>query len=261
MFQGKGKPLSAAGLEAAGRALNVGLPALWAVMTVETKGCGFLSDRRPVILFERHIFSRRTQRRFDAVAPDLSNSKAGGYGAVGDAQYEKLGRAIKLDRRAALESASWGLGQIMGFNAAVAGFPDVEEMVRAMTDSEDAQFQGMVGFIQNSGLGGYLQQNDWKSFAYRYNGADFQKNRYDTKLAQAHARYLAGPLPNLTVRAAQLYLSYLRYVPGGVDGWYGTNTQKAILRFQSARGLPTTGQLDATTFSVLEQLALEYDPD
>ena len=71
MFEGKGRPLSESGVTQAGATLNVGLPALWAVMTVETKGCGFLPDRRPLILFERHVFHRLTQGRFAKDAPDL----------------------------------------------------------------------------------------------------------------------------------------------------------------------------------------------
>ena len=104
MFEGKGRPLTDDGLAQARRALGVDLATLWAVMTVETRGCGFLPSRRPVILFERHIFHRITDGRFDARAPDLSNPRAGGYGAGGEAQHERLARALALDRRAALES-------------------------------------------------------------------------------------------------------------------------------------------------------------
>ena len=147
MFEGAGKPLSDSGLTQAGTALNVGLPALWAVMTVETKGCGFLPDKRPLILFERHIFHRSTQGRFANDAPDLSNPAWGGYGSAGAYQYERLERAVALDRKAALESCSWGLGQVMGFNAGKVGFSDVEAMVAAMMRSEDEQFRAMVAFI------------------------------------------------------------------------------------------------------------------
>lgn len=122
-------------------------------------------------------------------------------------------RALKLDRWAAFESCSWGLGQVMGFNAVKVGFADVEAMVSAMLDSEDEQFQAMAGFIRAYDLSQYLAQGDWTNFAYHYNGSDFQKNRYDTKLARAHARYVTGPLPNLRVRAAQLYLGYLGFDP------------------------------------------------
>lgn len=252
MFEGSARALSEAGLSKAATDIGVGLPALWAVMTVETKGCGFLPDRRPLVLFERHVFHKRTHGKFDAAAPDLSDSTAGGYGAGGAFQHGRLTRAIALDRQAALESASWGLGQIMGYNAVSVGYSDVENMVKAMSDSEDAQFHAMVGFIKANKLSKVLQQGDWESFARRYNGPDFRKNRYDEKLAQEHARYVKGPLPDLKLRAAQLKLTYLGFNPGPVDGWSGTRTRDALSEFQTSRTLPVTGKLDAATLSALE---------
>ncbi|UUZ68721.1 N-acetylmuramidase domain-containing protein [Polaromonas sp. P2-4] len=255
MFEGMGLPLSEAGLAKAAGDIGIGLPALWAVMTVETKGCGFLRDRRPLILFERHVFHKRTNGRFDATAPDLSDPDPGGYGAGGPFQHDRLARAIALDRRAALESASWGLGQVMGYNAASVGFADVEAMARAMSSSEDAQFQGMVGFITANKLSKFLQQGDWENFASRYNGPGFKKNRYDEKLAAEHARYVKGPLPGLRLRAAQLLLTYRGFNPGPVDGWFGKRTKGALAEFQKARNLPATGELDDATFSAMESAA------
>jgi hypothetical protein len=254
-FVGAGKPLSESGLNKAAGDLGVGLPALWAVMTVETKGCGFLADRRPLILYERHIFHRRTGGKHSNKAPDISNSSPGGYGPAGDNQYRRLARAIKLDRKAALESTSWGLGQVMGFNFTDAGHASAEAMVAAMCESEDAQFQGMVGFIVANQLAKHLQNADWAQFAYLYNGKDFQKNKYDEKLARAHARFLAGPLPSVQVRAAQLYLAYLGHAPGTVDGWFGTNTQNALIRFQKAEDLPVTGLVNDAVLAALEKAA------
>lgn len=255
MFEGAGRPLSEAALARAADEIGVGRPALWAVMTVETKGCGFLPDRRPQILYERHIFHRRTGGRFDAQAPDLSHAVPGGYGKAGAFQHDRLARAIVLDRRAALESTSWGLGQIMGFNSGEVGFSDVEPMVDAMCASEDAQFGAVVEFIRSEELAPALQRADWSSFARRYNGEDFQKNAYDKKLAKAFARYLVGPLPDLHVRAAQVYLSFLHKNPGTVDGWFGQQTQAALIRFQSAQGLAPSGSLDEATFAALEAAA------
>lgn len=256
MFEGSARPLSESGLQKALDTTGVPLAALWAVMTVETKGCGFLADRRPQILLERHIFRKRTNARFDSTDPDLSDPTAGGYGAAGAQQYERLARAIDLDRKAALESTSWRLGQIMGFNAAHAGFPDVEAMVTAMCDSEDAQFGGMMSFIQTNNLSKYLQQSDWANFALHYNGPSYQKNNYDTKLAKAPARFSVGPLPSLMVRAAQLYLTFLGYNPSGVDGWFGHNTQKALIKFQRDKGLEQSGLLDVAVFSALQREAM-----
>jgi len=254
-FTGAGKPLSEAGLAKAAGDIGVGLPALWAVMTVETRGCGFLPDRRPRILFERHVFHRRTGGKYAARAPEVSQPTAGGYGAAGAQQYERLQTAIGLDRQAALESCSWGLGQVMGFNARDAGYASAEAMVEAMCESEDAQFLAMIDFIIRSRLAGYLQASDWANFARAYNGKDFRKNKYDEKLRLADARFTAGPLPSLRVRSAQLYLSYLGYAPGGVDGWYGNHTQKALLRFQRDCNLPATGGIDDEALAALQQAA------
>jgi len=250
-FIGRGNPLTQDGLDRAASDLDVSLSALWAIMTVETKGCGFLPDRRPLILFERHIFHKRTGGQFDSVAPDLSRSVQGGYGKGGAGQYDRLARAVALDRKAALESTSWGLGQVMGFNAKSAGYPDVETMVAAMSQTEDAQFLGMINFIANNNLSSYLKKDDWSGFAKHYNGEGFQKNRYDTKLQAAFARYSVGPIPNLDVRAAQLFLSYRGYSPGTVDGWYGTVTQNAVIKFQKEIGLPASGLLDNETLTAL----------
>ena len=56
MFKNIGLPLSEAGLAKAAGDIGIGPPALWAVMTIETNGCGLLPDRRPLVLFERHLF-------------------------------------------------------------------------------------------------------------------------------------------------------------------------------------------------------------
>lgn len=166
MFEGLAQPLSAAGVAATLDGLEVNAPALWAVLTVETKGCGFLPDRRPAILFERHWFSRMTNRKFDAQAPDVSNPSAGGY--IGGAkEHDRLQQAVALDRPAALQSASWGLGQVMGFNAAKAGFADAEAMVQAFLASEGAQLAAMAAFIAQAGLASHLRAGDWAKFAYR----------------------------------------------------------------------------------------------
>ena len=252
MFSGQGKPLSATGLSKAAGDMGIQLPVLWAVITVETKGCGFLPDRRPVILFERHVFHERTNGKFDGVAPDLSNPTPGEYGPGGAFQYDRLKRAVALDRKAALESASWGLGQIMGYHAPKVGFTDIEAMVKAMADSEDVQLQGMVGFIAENKLSKLLQQKDWAGFARRYNGPNFAKNEYDKKLAQENARFEKEPLPDLTLRSAQLLLVYRGFKPGPVDGFMGSRTEGALKEFQKAKNLPVTGKVDSATAAALQ---------
>lgn len=251
MFQGAAIPLTQEGLDALSVELAVPLPALWSVLAVETSGCGFLPDRRPLILFERHWFSKLTKRQFDASHPDISNPVAGGYGPRGASQYPRLERAIALNRVAALRSASWGLGQVMGFNAEDVGFANVDALVAACVESEDGQMRAMAGYIKSRNLAKRLHDEDWAGFALRYNGTDFQKNKYDTKLAMANARFKVGPLPDLTVRWVQMALQYLGFAAGGVDGWFGAQTQRALIAFQKSAGLAPTGLPDPGTKAAL----------
>ena len=255
-FTGKALPLEAQGLQQALDVVAVDAAELWAVIGVETTGCGFLPDRRPKILFERHVFSRETQQRFDASNPDLSNPRPGGYGPGGAPQYDRLKQAISLDRDAALRSASWGLGQVMGYNAVPLGYADTNQMVVAMTASEEEQLVAMVRFVKANHLDGALRTHDWPSFARGYNGPDYTINKYDTRLAAAYQKALYGALPDLTVRAAQIYLIYLGYQPGIIDGVMGRFTRSAMNAFQKKAGLVETDILDETTLIALRQAAM-----
>ena len=256
-FQGTALPLDMDGIEAATDLLKVGVAELVAVGTVETRGFGYLRDRRPLILFERHIFSRETNHQFDSADPNISNPKPGGYGPSGAPQYDRLMRAIAFNRDAALRSASWGLGQVMGFNAQTAGFADAETMVVEMMDSENAQLLAMATFINNQpGAAKALRNHDWAGFARIYNGPNFAINKYDVKLAAAFQGFQAGTFPDLNVRTAQAYLTYLGFSPGTVDGLMGRMTRSALNDFQEKNGLPETEVVTEEVLAVLKQQAV-----
>jgi hypothetical protein len=251
-FSGAGTPLTANGL--AGVLATVGAPAtnLWAVLAVETSGCGFLPDRRPKILFERHIFARLTGHHYDVAHPEISGPRdPNAYGARGAHQYDRLAIAIGLDRNAALQSASWGLGQIMGENHVATGFADAESMVAAFAKSEDDQLEGMAAFIAANGMKPALAGGDWAGFASRYNGPSYAANDYDGKLKTFNATYTANGCPDIDVRAAQVLMTYLNYPVHGIDGQMGPNTRQALQTAQAALGVPVTGAADAATLAAL----------
>jgi hypothetical protein len=254
-FSGKGPPLTAGGIDGAASLAGVGLPELWSVVAVETSGCGYLPDRRPKILFERHVFSRLTDHRFDEDDPDISQRAAGGYGAPGAHQHDRLNAALQLDREAALMSASWGLGQIMGENFRAAGFHDVGEMVESMVASEDNQLRAMVGFMKTTNLTGTLRAHDWRGFARRYNGPNSAANNYDGLLEHFFHRFSDGPPPDVQVRMAQIYLTYTGSKPGGIDGVAGGATQSAIKAFQKSAGMEQTGRIDDDLLAALRKRA------
>ncbi len=91
-----------------------------------------------------------------------------------------------------------------------------------------------------------LQAMDWAGYARIYNGPSYSANDYDTKLAAAYARFSMGSCPDLTVRAVQVYLTYLGYNPGPIDGVVGPSTSNAVEAFQLKAKAPEGADLPAT---------------
>jgi len=178
---------SAEGIALAAKRLGVDVPTVQAVAEVESNGKGFLTDGRPKILFERHIFSRMTDRRFDASNPDISNPDPGNYDG-GAGEYSRLYLALQLDGEAAVQSASWGAFQLMGFNWRECGERSLYGFLMAIHHDVDAHLGLFVAFVIRKGLSDELQRRDWAAFAKVYNGPNYRANRYDRKLADAYAR-------------------------------------------------------------------------
>ena len=192
-------------LIAAAERLDVPLASIYAVNEVESKGKGFLENGKPVILFERHIMYRQLamarhagddtadlKRHADQLAaanPALVNPKAGGY-IGGTAEHQRLAMARLIDDTAALESASWGAFQIMGFHWKRLGYACVQDFVAAMSVGESQQFDAFTRFIEtDSVLHKALKARKWAEFARLYNGPDYLRNLYDTKLQRAYERH------------------------------------------------------------------------
>lgn len=251
-FVGAAEPLSKSGFEAAVATLDAGMAELVAVLKVESKSCGFLANRRPKILYERHVFHRLTGGVHSAEHPEISNRLAGGY-AGNEREYPRLEKAMRLDRTAALKSASWGAGQVMGENHRMVGFADVETMVQAMQTSEDEQLMSVVNFIKARRLDEALRQHDWARFARGYNGPAYAKNKYDLMLHAQYEAVHAGTLPDLDVRAAQLYLTYLGYALGDIDGLYGRRSRAAVVEFKAREGLGGGDRVDRALMQALRE--------
>lgn len=175
--------------------LDVELAALRAVAEVESAGSGFLPapDRRPKVLFEGHVFHRLTAGRYGASHPNLSHPQwdRRKYSGSLAGEWKRLDRAAALDAAAAMQSASWGAFQIMGFNYALCGFDCVGAFVEAQSSGADGQLEAFASFIARPGspLLLPLRRKDWARFARLYNGPGYRQNDYDGKLAAAYARH------------------------------------------------------------------------
>ena len=189
-FKGQAKRLDDIDLPLIGRQIGVGEDEIHALLDVESAGAGFDKQGRPKMLFEPHVFWRELgpgAKRDKAAEAGLAYPKwRRNYPAD---SYPRLIEAMKNDEEAALRSASWGLVQIMGFNARTVGYATAKDMVLAFMEDEEAHLRAMVLFILKNGLADHLRMHNWKAFARGYNGVGFAKNGYDWKLAQAFARW------------------------------------------------------------------------
>lgn len=171
--------------------------AVKAVSSVESRGSGFLADgKTPMILFEPHIFWKELRKRgIDPNTVVKGNEdilyptwRPGAYGPVSK-QHERMGRAAKINRDAALASASWGLFQILGNNFKEAGYNTLQDFINDMYRSEDDHLEAFTGYVINTHLDDELRELDWKGFARGYNGPAYTKNQYDIKLGRAYQKF------------------------------------------------------------------------
>lgn len=179
--------------------LGVEEAALKAVAYTESNNNGFITDSQgnkiPKILFERHIMFRRLRdftpiksKDMAAKYPDIVNEKSGSYKG-GLAEHERLQRAVLIDRTTALESASWGAFQVMGYHWKTLGYPSTQAFVNDMY-TEQGQLDAFVKFIKADGrLVKALREKDWATFARIYNGPAYKTNNYDVKMKDAYEKF------------------------------------------------------------------------
>lgn len=200
-----GKLLKHSDLVQASARLGVPVAAVYALNEVESKGRGFLDNGKPVILYERHVMFDRLQlvrssgddqeqlhqraEQLAKQAPNLVNPKAGGY-IGGSAEHQRLAQARQLDEVSALESASWGGFQVMGYHWQRLGYSSVHDFVAAMSRSEADHLEAFVRYIEaDANLLKALKALKWATVAKLYNGPNYQRNLYDVKLERAFERH------------------------------------------------------------------------
>ncbi|WP_316228543.1 N-acetylmuramidase domain-containing protein [Bradyrhizobium sp. SZCCHNR2023] len=258
---------------AAANAAGIEPAALLALIEVETSGVPFEQDgRTPVLLYERHVAwreagkkSKRLQAAFAAAGLAIPKwSKTTQYKDEGNsaARLALMRKACAIDEEVARRSASWGLGQTMGFLAEEIGFASACEMVDHMTGNIAVQVEAVIEELKRKDIIDPLNHHQWPSVARLYNGAGYAANRYDARLADAYKRWSrklalpvdAHPAPDLSraqIEELQRSLKAKGYRVGLIDGVAGEHTVGAIAAFQAHEGLPVTGKFDDATRAAL----------
>lgn len=148
---------------------------------------------RPVILFEGHIFHRYAKPWVRAMAWRLPSIiypswTKRWYTGTQLGEYNRFSTAFLLDADAAMQSCSWGLFQIMGFNYRACGFGSVGEFVDAMRRSASEHLMAFCMFIEaDMRKLNAIRNRDWATFASFYNGPGYAMNQYDRRMAEAYA--------------------------------------------------------------------------
>jgi hypothetical protein len=188
-FIGAAKRIEDLDIPRIGARIGVGEDELHAFMEVEAAGSGFDRQGRPKMLFEPHIFHKHLQgeKRERAVKAGLAYPKW--RREYPKDSYPRLLAAMEIDETAALKSASWGLGQILGENHKAAGYKSPQDMVRAFTEDEENHLEAMVSFLKANGLDKHLRAHNWAELARGYNGPAYAQHGYHTKLKAAFAKW------------------------------------------------------------------------
>ena len=221
----------------------------------------------PLIRFEGHYFDRRLAGAAQAEArrQGLASPQAGKVKnpAAQAARWALLARAAAIDRKAAHESTSWGMGQVMGAHWAWLGYASIDALVADARAGAAGQLRLMARYIDKAGLAPALRRRDWAAFARGYNGPGYRANDYDGKLARAYRRHAAAAgtaqaastllrrgARGAAVRALQTALTARGY-PLAADGAFGPATEKAVKAFQKRNGLGVDGIAGPLTLAAL----------
>lgn len=115
------------------------------------------------------------------------------HASQGD-EYAAMIGAARVVGDVALESASWGVAQIMGFNWPLLDYKSVRRYVgSAIAGGVTKQLDHLGRFIQASdGMLDALRTRDWLTFATEYNGTG-QPAKYATLLEAAYAEASSMP--------------------------------------------------------------------
>lgn len=241
---------------------------LAAMVEVESAGKVFAEvngQKRPLILFEPHIFYRRLKgdERDRAVAAGLAYSSQGKkpYPKTQAERWEQIEKAALINADEAYQSASYGVGQVMGYHWKALGFESLQALLDTMFAGVEGQIDVMLRYCRVNHLIDDLRDGRWLSLARGYNGPKYAQS-YAAKLQQAAAKFggssadrdgmLRLGSKGARVRELQTLLNRAG-AKLAVDGDYGPSTRDALKVFQLKAGLKADGIYGPATEAALAE--------
>lgn len=191
-------------------ALTVPSHAAAGIMKVESGGATYnAATDKTIIRFENHVFWKywgkankdsfnahfdfdRTQGGKPFHGHKWRESETGEWATFhGDqqAEWRVIEFAASLGgQENAYKSASWGAGQVMGFNHSTVGYNSAVEMAAQYNKSERSQITGIFEYIRENNLAQAVRDADYEKVAAGYNGSG-QKEAYAKAIKAAADAY------------------------------------------------------------------------
>jgi hypothetical protein len=197
-------------IEEQSRDLGIPTHAAAGIMQVESGGATFSeATDKTIVRFENHIFWREWGRHHPAEFNahfDFDRSRGGrpftqhrfresptgpweNFHGNQEQEWRVMTFAAGLSgKEPAYRSASWGAGQIMGFNARTVGYSSAEDMATAFNRAERPQVTGIFEYIRANRLAPAVRRGDYLTLASSYNGAG-QATAYADRIRRAANAY------------------------------------------------------------------------
>lgn len=161
---------------------NLDFLLLLSILKIESNSAAFRPDGELTMRFELHIF-----KQFYAIDDNRKAEFVKNFIIRGNNHYvyingqeieyhsqgkelEALNIAKSLDESAALQSTSFGIPQIMGFNYRIGGFVNVLQLVDYLKADELNHYKIFIAYLEQRGIIQYIKSYDYNKIAELYNG-------------------------------------------------------------------------------------------